>query len=315
MSLTSLRTKDLLGIDHLSKEEIELILDTADSMREINTRDIKKVPTLRGKTVVNLFLEPSTRTRTSFEIAARRLSADTLSIAAATSSLSKGETLVDMIKNIEAMAPDAIVIRHSSSGVPHMLSKHTKASVINAGDGAHEHPTQALLDALTIKDHKGTLQNLKVAIIGDILFSRVARSNIHLLHKMGSTIYVCAPSTLLPPHIDQLPITFTYNIKEAIEKSDVIMMLRLQLERHLHTSFPSIREYFKLFGLDAEKLKAAKKDVLIMHPGPINRGVEISSEVADGPSSVILQQVSNGVAVRMALLYLLIGGKRSETID
>jgi len=312
MSLTSLKSKDLLGIEQLDKEEIELILNTAESMKEINTRDIKKVPTLRGKTVVNLFLEPSTRTRTSFEIAARRLSADTLSIAAATSSLTKGETLIDMIKNIEAMAPDAIVIRHSSSGVPHMISKYTKASVINAGDGAHEHPTQALLDALTIRDYKGTLQNLKVAIIGDILYSRVARSNILLLNKMGSKVYVCAPPTLIPPQIEKLQVSYTSNIYEAIEDSDVIMMLRLQLERHLHTSFPSVREYFKLFGLDTEKLKHAKKDVLIMHPGPINRGVEIASEVADGPSSVILNQVDNGVAIRMALLYLLIGGKRSE---
>lgn len=312
MALTSLKRKDLLGIEQLDKDEIELILNTADSMKEINTRDIKKVPTLRGKTIVNLFLEPSTRTRTSFEIAARRLSADTVSIAAATSSLTKGETLIDMVKNMEAMSPDAIVIRHASSGVPHMLSKYTKASVINAGDGAHEHPTQALLDALTIRDHKGTLQNLKVAIIGDILYSRVARSNIYLLTKMGSKVFICAPTTLIPMDLDKLPVAYTFNIYEAIENCDVIMMLRLQLERHLHTSFPSIREYFKLFGLDSEKIKRAKKDVLIMHPGPINRGVEIASDVADGPSSVILNQVANGVAVRMALLYLLIGGKRSE---
>ncbi len=312
MAVISLRNKDLLGIEQLTKEEIELILETADSMKEISTREIKKVPTLRGKTIINLFFEPSTRTRTSFEIAARRLSADTVSISASTSSLVKGETLVDMIKNLEAMAPDAIVIRHSSSGVPHMLAKFCKASIINAGDGSHEHPTQALLDALTIKEKKGKITNMKIAIIGDIWYSRVARSNIFLHHKMGNEIYVCAPSTLLPPYIESLPVKYTYNIYEAIEDSDVIMMLRLQLERHLHTSFPSIREYYKLFGLDSEKLKRAKKDVLIMHPGPINRGVEISSEVADSSSSVILDQVSNGVAIRMALLYLLLGGKKDE---
>ncbi|MCM8779079.1 MAG: aspartate carbamoyltransferase catalytic subunit [Candidatus Omnitrophica bacterium] len=302
--------KDLLGLEELSKEEIELILETADSFKEISLRPIKKVPTLRGKTVVLFFFEPSTRTRTSFELAAKRLSADTVSISATTSSIVKGETLKDTAKNIEAMKVDIIVMRHSSSGAPHLLAKAVEASVINAGDGCHEHPTQALLDMFTIKEKKGRISGLKVSIIGDIAHSRVARSNIWGLTKLGAEVTVCGPPTLIPQGIEKFPVKVTYDVEEAIRDADVLNILRIQLERQKSNLFPSLREYALNFGIDAEKLKFAKPEVLIMHPGPINRGVEISPEVADGPYSVILEQVTNGLAVRMAVLYLVSqGGK------
>ncbi|MGE4357488.1 MAG: aspartate carbamoyltransferase catalytic subunit [Candidatus Omnitrophota bacterium] len=297
--------KDLLGLEDLSKEEIELILETADSFKEISLRPIKKVPTLRGKTVVLFFLEPSTRTRTSFELAAKRLSADTVNISANTSSIMKGESLRDTAKNIEAMKIDIIVIRHSSSGAPHLLAQLVDSSVINAGDGCHEHPTQALLDIFTIKEKKGKISGLKVSIIGDIAHSRVARSNIWGLTKLGAEVTVCGPPTLIPQGIEKFPVKVTYDIKNAIKDADVLNVLRIQLERQKSNLFPSLREYAINFGIDLEKLKLAKPDVLIMHPGPINRGVEISPEVADGPYSVILEQVTNGIAVRMAVLYLL----------
>ncbi|MCM8798524.1 MAG: aspartate carbamoyltransferase catalytic subunit [Candidatus Omnitrophica bacterium] len=297
--------KDLLGLEDLSKEEIELILERADSFKEISLRPIKKVPTLRGKTVVLFFFEPSTRTRTSFELAAKRLSADTVSISANTSSMVKGETLKDTVKNIEAMKVDIIVMRHSASGAPHLLAKTVEASVINAGDGCHEHPTQALLDMFTIKEKKGKISGLKISIIGDIAHSRVARSNIWGLTKLGAEVTVCGPPTLIPQGIEKFPVKVTYDIKEAIKDADVLNILRIQLERQKSNLFPSLREYALNFGIDLEKLKFAKPDVLIMHPGPINRGVEISPEVADGPYSVILEQVTNGIAVRMAVLYLV----------
>ncbi|HEY2930557.1 MAG TPA: aspartate carbamoyltransferase catalytic subunit [Acidobacteriota bacterium] len=296
----------LLGIEDLEPAEIELILKTAESFREISARPIKKVPALRGKTVINLFFEPSTRTRSSFEIAAKRLSADTINFSASTSSASKGETLLDTAKNLQSMAPDALVIRHSASGTPLVLSKHLKTVVINAGDGMHEHPTQALLDMLTIREHKKRLKGLKVAIIGDILHSRVARSNIYGLTKMGARVWLCGPSTLMPGQFRQFGVKLTWDLREALENADVAMMLRIQQERQQENFFPSVKEYFDLFGLDRQKLRVAKPDVLVMHPGPINRGVEISSDVADGEFSVILEQVTNGIAVRMALLYLLL---------
>jgi aspartate carbamoyltransferase catalytic subunit len=299
--------EDLLGIADLTPGEIELILDTADSFREVGERPIKKVPTLRGKTVVNLFFESSTRTRSSFEIAEKRLSADSLNFSAAGSSLSKGESLVDTALNLQAMAPDLIVIRHAHAGAPHMLARKLKAGVINAGDGAHEHPTQALLDAYTIRRHKGRLAGLRVAIVGDIEHSRVVRSNIHLLTRMGAQVTVGGPRTLMPAGIERLGVRVAHQLEEAIRGADVVMMLRVQLERQGRMSFPSVKEYFELFGLTAERLKAAKDDVIIMHPGPMNRGVEIASEVADGPYSVILEQVTHGVSVRMAVLYLLAG--------
>ena len=299
--------RHLLGIEPLEPSDIQTILDTAVGLKEILNRPIKKVPALRGKTVVNLFYESSTRTRSSFEVAERVLSADSLSIAAANSSASKGETLLDTAKNIEAMNPDMVVMRHSSSGAPHFLARHCRFSVVNAGDGAHEHPTQALLDALTLRQHKGSLKGLRVAIVGDITHSRVARSNLWLLSKMGAQVVLCGPPTVIPPGIEGLaPVT--YRIEEAIEGADAIMMLRIQLERMSGGFFPTMREYFRRFGLTEERARRAKKDVLIMHPGPLNRGVEIASEVADGPYSVILEQVTNGVAVRMAVLYLLLGG-------
>jgi len=299
--------RHLLGIEPLEPAEILTILDTADGLREILDRPIKKVPALRGKTVVNLFYEPSTRTRSSFEIAERVLSADSLSIATAASSVSKGETLLDTARNLEAMNPDMVIMRHASSGAPHMLARHCRFSVVNAGDGAHEHPTQALLDALTMRQKKGRLKGLRVAIVGDILHSRVARSNLWLLSKLGASVVLAGPPTLIPPGLDQLA-QVTYRIDEAIEGADVVMMLRIQLERMSGGFFPTTREYHRVFGLTAERVKRAKKDVLVMHPGPMNRGVEIASEVADGPYSVILDQVTNGVAVRMAVLYLLLGG-------
>jgi aspartate carbamoyltransferase catalytic subunit len=306
-----LKRKDLLGIRDLDADEITLILDTAEAFRDVSTRDIKKVPTLRGKTVVNLFFEPSTRTRTSFEIAGKRLSADTVNISVSTSSVVKGETLIDTARNLEAMAPDAIVIRHSSSGAPHQLARLISTSVINAGDGAHEHPTQALLDAFTIRERKGKIAGLKVAILGDIMHSRVARSNTYLLTKLGARVAVSGPPTLVPPGYERLVedgLTVTPHIEEAIAGADVVMILRIQLERQQESFFPSLKEYAIRFGLNAERLRLAKDDVIVMHPGPMNRGVEISSDVADGPASLILDQVTNGVAVRMAVLYLLITG-------
>src|SRR5688572_19322094 len=305
--LQALRSRHLLGIDGLDGDEITLILDTAEAMKEIGSRSIKKVPTLRGRTVVNLFFEPSTRTRMSFEIAEKRLSADTLSIAAATSSVTKGESLIDTVRNLEAMDPDMIVMRHGSSGAPHLLARMCKSTIVNAGDGMHEHPTQALLDAFTIRSHKGKLAGLKVAIIGDLLHSRVLRSNILLLRTVGAEVWVCGPATLIPPGLDRLGVQVTTSIDVAVENADVVMMLRIQQERMHGHFFPSLREYFSLFGLTRSRLRRAKEDAIVMHPGPMNRGVEIDSEVADGPTSVILEQVSNGVAVRMAVLYLLAG--------
>ena len=313
-AVTSLRSKDLLGISELTPEEITLILDTADVMTEIASRPIKKVPALRGKTVVNLFFEPSTRTRTSFEIAEKRLSADTLNIAIATSSVVKGETLADTALNLEAMRPDMIVLRHSSSGACHLLSRICKSAIVNAGDGMHEHPTQALLDAFTIRERKRQLKGLKVAIIGDLLHSRVLRSNILLLTKMGADVWVCGPPTLMPADIRRFGVTATSSVDAAVKDADVIMLLRIQLERMEGAFFPSLREYFNVFGMTEARLTLARPDVMIMHPGPMNRGVEIDSRVADGPHSVIRDQVTNGVAVRMAVLYLLAGG-RPELAD
>lgn len=311
-AVTSLRRKDLLGIAELSPEEIALVLDTAVAMKEVGSRPIKKVPALRGKTVVNLFFEPSTRTRTSFEIAEKRLSADTLSVAIGTSSVVKGETLADTALNLEAMSPDMIVLRHSSSGACHLLSRICRSAIVNAGDGTNEHPTQALLDALTIRERKGRLQGLKVAIIGDLLHSRVLRSNIHLLTKMGADVWVCGPPTLVPAEMRQFGVHVTSYVDEAVSDADVVMLLRIQLERMEGAYFPSLREYFQVFGMTEARLRLARPDVMIMHPGPMNRGVEIASEVADGPYSVILDQVANGVAVRMAVLYLLAGGAEHE---
>jgi len=304
------KRKDLLGVQDISPEEIELVLDTAVSMKEIASRDIKKVPTLRGKTVINLFYEPSTRTRTSFEIAGKWMSADVINISTSSSSVVKGETLKDTGLTLQAMHPDIVVIRHSAVGAPHFLAGVlTRTSVINAGDGAHEHPTQALLDLLTIRERKGTLTGLKAAIVGDILHSRVARSNIFAMQKMGMQVRVSGPPTMLPRYLDRLGVEVFGRIEPAIADVDIIMMLRIQLERQGAGLFPTLREYSKLFGLNLNRLKAAKPDVLIMHPGPINRGVEIAPEVADGPYSLILNQVENGLAVRMALLYLLAGGQ------
>jgi aspartate carbamoyltransferase catalytic subunit len=308
-----LRGKDLLGIADLTASEISLILDTAEAMKEVSARPIKKVPALRGKTVINLFYEPSTRTRTSFEVAEKRLSADTLNIAIATSSVVKGETLIDTALNLEAMNPDVIVLRHASSGACHLLARTCKAGVVNAGDGMHEHPTQGLLDAFTIRERKGRLQGLKVAIIGDMLHSRVFRSNVYLLTRMGAEVWACGPPTLMPAGIEQLGVRATTSVEEAVTDADAVMMLRIQLERMQGGFFPSLREYFQVFGMTPERVRLAKPDAIIMHPGPMNRGVEIASEVADCPASVILDQVANGVAVRMAVLYLLAGGGDDET--
>ncbi len=307
-----LRSPHLLGIEPLEPDEITAILDAAESFREISTREVKKVPTLRGKTVVNFFVEPSTRTRSSFELAEKRLSADSLNFSTSTSSLVKGETLLDTAKNLEAMAPDFIVIRHSEPGAPHFLARHCRSSVINAGDGAHEHPTQALLDAFTIRRRGRRLAGLRVAIVGDILHSRVARSNVLLLTKMGANVTVCGPPTLLPRGIERLGCRATHRMEEALEGADVVMMLRVQLERMRAGFFPTLREYARLFGLDGARLRLAAPGALVMHPGPINRGVEIMGDVADGDASVILEQVTNGVAVRMAVLYLLAGGAERE---
>jgi aspartate carbamoyltransferase catalytic subunit len=308
-----LRSRHLLGIADLSPEEIVLVLDTAEAMKEIAARPIKKVPTLRGRTVVNLFFEPSTRTRTSFEVAEKRLSADTLSVAIASSSVVKGETLVDTALNLEAMSPDMIVMRHASSGACDLLARVCKSRIINAGDGMHEHPTQALLDAFTIRQHKGRLAGLKVAIIGDLLHSRVLRSNLLLLTRLGAEVWVCGPQTLIPAGVERFGAHVTTSVDEAVDGADVVMLLRIQLERMQGGFFPSLREYFTVFGMTEARLRLARPDVIIMHPGPMNRGVEIASEVADGPYSVILEQVANGVAVRMAVLYLLAGGVDDET--
>ncbi len=304
--------KDLLGIDDLSADEIYRVLDTAVAMREIGQRPIKKVPTLRGKTIVNLFYEPSTRTRTSFEIAEKRLSADTLNIAVAASSVLKGETLADTALNIEAMSPDMIVLRHASSGACHLLARICRSRIINAGDGTHEHPTQALLDAFTIRQHKRSIHGLKIAIVGDLLHSRVLRSNVLLLTKLGADVWVSGPPTLIPKGVEHLGVTVAATVDEAVQDADVVMMLRIQQERMQGAFFPSLREYFNLFGMTAERISRARPDVIIMHPGPMNRGVEIASDVADGPYSVILEQVANGVAVRMAVLYLLAGELEHE---
>jgi aspartate carbamoyltransferase catalytic subunit len=301
----SLKGRHLITIADLSAEEILLILDTADAMKEVGERTIKKVPALRGKTVVNLFFEPSTRTRTSFEVAEKRLSADTLNIAIATSSVVKGETLVDTALNLEAMSPDMIVLRHSASGACDLLTRVCRARIINAGDGMHEHPTQALLDAYTIRERKGRIAGLKVALVGDLLHSRVLRSNVQLLTKLGADVWVCAPPTLMPAGVHTWGVTATTSVSDAVRDADVVMMLRIQLERMQGFFFPSLREYFTLFGMTPERVALARRDAIVMHPGPMNRGVEIASEVADGPGSVILEQVANGVAVRMAVLYLL----------
>jgi aspartate carbamoyltransferase catalytic subunit len=307
--------KDLLGIRELSKEEILLVLDTAESFKEVSTRDIKKVPTLRGKTVINLFYEPSTRTRTSFEIAAKRLSADAVNISVSTSSVTKGETLLDTARNLQAMDPDILIIRHSAAGTPQMLAEALSTSVINAGDGFREHPTQALLDLFTVREQKGTLSGLRVAVVGDIAHSRVARSNIYGFTRMGCTVRVVAPRTLLPVGMESLDVEVCHNLREGIRDADVIMMLRIQRERLEGAYFPSEREYARFYCLTGEAMSAARPDVLVMHPGPMNRGIEIAPEVADGPYSVILGQVTNGVAVRMAVLYLLSGGARGEVAD
>ncbi len=304
-----LSKKDILGMKELSREEINLILDTAESFLEVSTRKIKKVPTLRGKTIINFFFEASTRTRTSFEIAGKRLSADTVNISATTSSVVKGETLTDTAKTLEAMNPDIIVIRHSAAGAPHMLARLVEQSIINAGDGAHEHPTQALLDMLTIRNKKGEIAGLKIAIVGDIAHSRVARSNILGLTKMGAQVTVCGPAMMMPRDIDKMGVSVSYHMEDAIKDADIIMMLRIQLERQNDNLFPSDREYARYFCLNNRNIKIAKPDVLVMHPGPINRGIEIAPDIADGVQSLILKQVTNGVAVRMALLYLLAGGE------
>jgi aspartate carbamoyltransferase catalytic subunit len=312
-SATGLRSKDLLGIEPLTRDEIQLILDTAEGFKEVSERPIKKVPTLRGQLVINLFMEASTRTRVSFEIAEKRLSADTLNFAASGSAVEKGETLLDTAQNLMAMRPDMIVIRHKHPGAPKMLADILPASVVNAGDGAHEHPTQALLDAFTIREKLGRLQGVNVSIVGDIAFSRVVRSNIHLLTKMGANVTLAGPPSLMPAEIEKMGVRVVHSLDEALESADVVMMLRIQLERQGKLRFPSLREYFNTFGLTPERLKRAREGVVVMHPGPMNRGVEIASDVADGPYSVILEQVTNGVAVRMAVLYLLAGGHLTES--
>ena len=297
--------KDLLGLEELSREELELILSTAESFKEVSTREIKKVPALRGKTVVNLFYEPSTRTRVSFEVAAKRLSADVINIATETSSVKKGETLIDTGRNIEALKADIIVVRHNCSGAAVILSRHVGLSVVNAGDGWHEHPTQALLDIFTLQEKLGRLEGLKVSIVGDIAHSRVARSNIWGLIKLGARVTVCAPKMLIPPGIEEMQVSVTDDIDLALKDADAVNVLRMQFERDGETAFPKQLEYFKEFGITQERLKKAKKDIIVMHPGPINRGIEMSSAVADGANSVILEQVTNGIAVRMAVLFLV----------
>ncbi len=305
--------KDLLGLQELRPDEINLILDTAEPMKEVLGREIKKVPTLRGRVIVTLFYEASTRTRTSFELAAKYMGADTVSISVATSSVQKGESLGDTARTIEVMGADAIIIRHSATGAPHLLAKLLNARVINAGDGSHEHPTQALLDLFTIREKKGGIAGLKVAILGDVAHSRVARSNIWGLTKLGAEVRLVGPPTLIPPEIEQLGVSVFHDWRRGLKDVDVINVLRIQLERQQRGLFPSIREYTRLFGLDEDKLQAARPDVLVLHPGPVNRGVEISPGVQDGSHSAINEQVTNGVAVRMALLYLLLsGGEQSD---
>jgi len=298
------RRKDLLGLRELEREEIELILDNAESFREILTRPVKKVPALRGKTIVNLFFEPSTRTRTSFELAEKMMSADVVNISASSSSVVKGETLKDTARNLRALKADVIVLRHPFPGGPYLLANSLDCSIINAGDGAHEHPTQALLDMLTLREVKGRIEGLRIAIVGDISHSRVARSNIWGLTKLGARVCLVGPPTLIPPKVEEMGVEVYYNLDEVIPKVDVLMALRIQLERQKKGLFPSIREYRALYGITRERLKRAKKELLIMHPGPVNRGIELDPDVADGPHSVILDQVTNGLAVRMAVLYL-----------
>lgn len=306
--------KHLLDIQSLSAEEIVAALDTAKSFKAVGERAIKKVPALRGKTVVNLFVEPSTRTRISFELAAQRLTADVINFSADTSSLKKGETLKDTARNLEALNADVIIIRHSATGAPHFLSRFLNASVINAGDGAHEHPTQALLDVFTIREKKGKIEGLKVTILGDILYSRVARSNIWALTKLGAQVTLCGPSTLVPKVFEQMGCRVSYNVQEAIADADIINLLRIQHERQRLSMFPGLNEYTALFGLNKARMALTKPDALIMHPGPINRGVEIDSEIADCERSVILEQVTNGLAVRMAVLFLVTGGKGPQEV-
>jgi aspartate carbamoyltransferase catalytic subunit len=306
---TEWRRKDLLGLEDLEREEIELILSTAESFKEVSSREIKKVPALRGKTVVNLFYEPSTRTRVSFEVASKRLSADVITIASDTSSVRKGETLVDTGRNIESLKADIIVIRHNASGAAAMLARAVTISVVNAGDGWHEHPTQALLDIFTLKEKFGSIAGLNVSIVGDIAHSRVARSNIWGLQKLGARVTVCAPAMLIPPGIEALGVSVTHDIDQALRSADAVNVLRMQFERDEMKAFPSHYEYFKQFGITDERLAQAKKNIVVMHPGPINRGIEISSEVADGEHSVILEQVTNGIAVRMAVLFLVAQAK------
>ena len=304
--------RHLLGLEGVPGPEIEAILDTAVSLKEISDRDIKKVPTLRGKTVVNLFYEPSTRTRTSFEIAAKRLSADTINISASTSSTTKGETLADTARNLEAMRPDAIIIRHPSSGACSVLARHVGCPIINAGDGCHEHPTQALLDCLTIREHRGSIAGLTVAIVGDLLHSRVGRSNVHALRALGARVRLVGPPTLLPPAFASLGVELHTRLADGVRDADVVMMLRLQRERQSANYFPSLEEYSQYYCLTEDVVRLARPDVIIMHPGPLNRGLEIATSVADGPYSVIMEQVTNGLAVRMAVLYMLIARNRSE---
>ncbi|HYP49571.1 MAG TPA: aspartate carbamoyltransferase catalytic subunit [Pyrinomonadaceae bacterium] len=305
------RRKDLLGIRQLSVADILKILDTAETFRDVSRREVKKVPTLRGKTVINLFFEASTRTRTSFELAAKRLSADAINISISTSSVTKGETLLDTAKNLDAMQPDAIVIRHGAAGAPHLLAKHSDAAVVNAGDGANEHPTQALLDAMTIRDRKGRIADLNVAIIGDILHSRVARSNLYLLTKLGARVKVFGPRTLLPPEflgLVESNFEIASSLENALENADVVMILRIQKERQDSAFFPSMKEYSIHYGLTKARLNLAKEDAIVLHPGPMNRGVEIASDIADSSRAFILNQVENGLAIRMAVLYLVSGG-------
>jgi aspartate carbamoyltransferase catalytic subunit len=311
----ALSSKDVIGIASLEPMEIELILNTAEELLEVARRPIKKVPALRGATVVNLFMEPSTRTRFSFEVAEKRLSADTLNFSASTSSVSKGETLVDTARNLMAMAPDYIVIRHPNVGAPHRLASVVPASIINAGDGINEHPSQALLDAFTMRQHFGRLEGLKVVIAGDIRHSRVARSNVFLLEKMGAEVRFAAPASLLPVGVEELGAATFLRLEPALEGADVVMMLRIQRERQKNVNFPSLREYYDFFALTPERLELAAPNAVVMHPGPMNRGVEIDSLVADGPRSVILEQVTNGVAIRMAILYLLAGGRGEQAAD
>jgi len=297
--------KDLLGLEYLNREEIEMILDTADSFKEVSTREIKKVPALRGKTAVNLFYEPSTRTRVSFEVAAKRLSADVINIAVENSSVRKGETLIDTGKNIQALKADIVVIRHNCSGAADMLARALDISVVNAGDGWHEHPTQALLDIFTLREKMGKISGLNMAIVGDIAHSRVARSNIWGLTKLGAKVTVCAPQILFPPGIEKMGVKVSSDIDEVLKHADAVNVLRMQFERDTNTAFPEQLEYFKNFGITQERLAKAKKNIVVMHPGPINRGIEMSSEVADGANSVILEQVTNGIAIRMAVLFLV----------